>query len=82
MENPLTEDFHLAVWHEFQHPNVNQILNLVLQGPTVVGTVPRAAGVVNTEFVGIKARRGDIELLRRVLYGEQIDLQQALQYEE
>ena len=82
MENPLTEDFHLAVWHEPQHSNVNQILNLVLQGPTVVGVVSRAVGVVNTECVGIKVRRGDIELLRRVLYGEQIDLQQALQYEE
>ena len=76
------EDLHLAVWHEFQHPNVDQILNLVLQGPTVVGVVSRAVGVVNTECVRIKVRREDIELLRRVLYGKQIDLQQALQYEE
>ena len=76
------EDFHLAVWHEPQHSNVNQILNLVLQGPTVVGVVSRAVGVVNTKCVGMIVRRGDIGLLRRVLYGKQIDLQQALQYEK
>ena len=33
-ENPSTQALHPTVWHKFQHPNVNQILNLVLQGPT------------------------------------------------
>ena len=59
-ENPLTEDLHLAVWHEPQHSNVNQILNLVLQGPTAIGVISWAIGVVNTECIGMIVRRGGI----------------------
>ena len=65
-EKPLTEDFHLAIWHESQHPNVNQILNLILQGPTAIGVVSRAVGVVTTKCVGTIVRSGGIELPRRV----------------
>ena len=60
MWTPLTEDFHLAVWHEFQHSNVDQILNLVLKGPTVVGVMSRAIRVVYTKCVGMIVRSGGI----------------------
>ena len=74
----LTETFQLTILCEFQCSFINQVLNFVLQLPTVVSIMPRAVGMVCTPCIRIVVRRRSLGIRMRSYQRHQILSQQVL----
>ena len=75
----MVEEFSLTILCEFQCSFVNQVLNFVLQVPTVVSIMPRAVGMVCTPCIRIVVRCRGLRIRMRSYQRHQIQSQQVLQ---